>query len=351
MGNTASSLGSLESERSTGSYDLTRGKKGYAVLVGSDWFMNAENPSDSSVFGSLSSMDKALCKTCHLETLAPYLSDTREGNRTVLVKENFDRLCSMHFDKDSVRSLARYSSYLYYYCGFGNETGMLTTDRQCIPYASIFHSVLQQAKSSGKPMIFVFDCHFYEYQVIDIKNIVKMFVDKIMGLELADTLVCFTFSAVGPDTCPPGVFTFELAHAIQQYSHLLSLTELIDLAGSRAKFKTRGILQGPLCVDYLTAQFMLVEGKYTKLKHINKINWFFFLFPEPSVKIFLEPEDWILYTCTQVDENFGEPLNIKLHPLPIWFLPFLRYFLDRRALSFLQTILTRTGSLCVSDLL
>ena len=43
----------------------------------------------------------------------------------------------------------------------------------------------------------------------------------------------------------------------------LSLTDLIDLAGSNAQVRAMGKLQGPLCIDYLQAQLILVEGRQT----------------------------------------------------------------------------------------
>ena len=243
-----------DESRFTRCYKLSGGKEGFAVLVGNG---------DSSSNDALSSMDSALKKNCHIDTQAPFLSSTNNKTMPAFSKENFDRLCALIFQEDMIQSLGQYYSYFYHFCGNGDETGMLTTDDQCIPYVTIVKKVLEHTTHSSKPTVFIFECHCPESSQFRIESIASSFTDQL-GPETSDTVICFTFLSTtagsGGDDCPAGPFTAELANAIRQYSHLFSLTDLIDLAGSRAQIKTGGILQGPLCLDYLKAQFMLIEG-------------------------------------------------------------------------------------------
>ena len=236
-------------ERLTENYELIRGREGFAVLVGNERNETAEN---GVLTNSLSSIDNALKKTCHVDTHLPFLSSP-------FSIEDFDRFCLIFFDKDMLHSLGQYSSYFFYFCGHGNETGMLTVDNQCIPYSNIVKKVLNHSLSTRKPTVFIFDCHYFENSVVKIESVVQSLAD-VLGPEVSNTLVCFSFLNIESNSPITGTFTTELANTIQEYSHLFSLTELIDLAGSRTQFKTSGMLQGPLCLDYLKAQLMLIEG-------------------------------------------------------------------------------------------
>lgn len=238
----------------TSCYEIAREKEGFAVLVGSE-----PQGDNGAVVTGLPSMDSTLKKTCHVDTQAPFLSQSKINRvMPMFTKENFDKLCRLLFDKDMLQSLGLYSSLFFYFCGYGDGTGMITVDNQCIPYIEIVKKVLKHSYGTHKPTVFIFDCHLRENTSIQIKSIARDFTEQL-GPTVSDTLVCISFSNFKLSACSD-TFTSELASAIQKYSHLISLTDLIDHAGSQVQYKTDGKFLGPLCLDYLNAQFMLVEG-------------------------------------------------------------------------------------------
>ncbi len=282
---------SLFEEKFTESYELVVGKEGFTVLVGSE----RNGSTGNGVMASLSALDNALNKTCHMNTYSPFSSP--------FSIEDFDRFCLIFFDKDMLHNcLSHYSCYFYCYCGHGNDTGMLTVDNQCIPYIDIITKVLNHSLPTHKPTVFIFDCHFTEDSMVNIESVMQSIADSL-GPNTAHVLVCFSFSSIQSNSPITGNFTAHLANIIRQYSHLFSLTELIDLAGSRAQFESSGILQGPLCLDYLKAQLMLTEGYIFSCSFYALITFRFCL--DTSAMISLKPKQLIDYCCTQIETNFG----------------------------------------------
>ena len=265
MGNSQSTDDQLMGQsRLSKKYHLTKKKEGYAVLVGSDWNMSISESGrpDSRVGRNLSKMEKAL-KTCHIETLAPFLSHSSDEAQTTFNKEDFKRLCLLHFDNDMLRNLGLYSSYFFYFCGFGNENGVLTSDKQCLQYSTIVKNIINYTKPSNKPTVLVFDCNYHNDSTVNINTIKRLFEEE-MGTELENTLVCFSFLCIesGNQT---GLFTAELARVLEQFHHLLPLPDLIEMAGSKTQLQVNNSIegfQGPECINQLTAQFMLVQGMY-----------------------------------------------------------------------------------------
>ena len=265
MGNSQSTDDQLMGQsRLSKKYHLTKKKEGYAVLVGSDWNMSISESGrpESRVGRNLSKMEKAL-KTCHIETLAPFLSHSSDEAQTTFNKEDFKRLCLLHFDNDMLRNLGQYSSYFFYFCGFGNENGVLTSDKQCLQYSTIVKNIINYTKPSNKPTVLVFDCNYHNDSTVNI-NTIKRLLEEEMRTELENTLVCFSFLCIesGNQT---GLFTAELASVLEQFHHLLPLPDLIEMAGSKTQLQVNNSIegfQGPECINQLTAQFMLVQGMY-----------------------------------------------------------------------------------------
>ena len=248
MGAASSSGQSGAGGKLTSCYNLVRGQEGYAVLIGSE---------QDGFTAGLSSMDSALNKTCRLVTQVPFLRATN-AKTTPFSEENFEKLCHLFLGEQMLEFLAQYSSYFFYFCGHGNDIGMLTSDGKCIPYTTITKNILTNSSTAQKPTVLVFDCHYSEHTTIEIESVVDS-LTKQLDIEISNALICFTFTG-SSNQAFTGTFTTELAHVIRQYSHLVPFTDLIDMAGARAQVVTGGIIQGPVCVNRLTAQLVLVEG-------------------------------------------------------------------------------------------
>ena len=119
--------------------------------------------------------------------MAPFLSHSSDEAQTTFNKEDFKRLCLLHFDNDMLQNLGQYSSY--FFCGFDNENGVLTSDRQCLQYSTIVKNIINYTKPSNIPTVLVFDCN---YSTVNI-NTIKRLLEEEMGTELENTLVCLVY--------------------------------------------------------------------------------------------------------------------------------------------------------------
>ena len=242
-----------------GRYEIIKDREGYAVILGNE--MSAVD-TEETVGQRLLSVEKAL-NSCRFHAMAvPFLSRTdKDKVNATFSKEDFKRVCLMHFDRDMLNNLSGYSSHLFYYCGQCNEQGIITKDGDNLTYSEVTNSILQHSQNSGKPIVLVFDCNFGR-PVTDIDNLVSTIKSNISLHE--NVLICFVFQYNTVST-PPGIFTKELGPAIQMFSNHLPLTDIITIAALKAKLMLHSneeecFVHRPVLLSTLSAQLFLVTG-------------------------------------------------------------------------------------------
>ena len=80
-------------------------------------------------------------------TVAKLLDDTTEKRQVKEIITQTSRL-----------DLARYASFLFYYSGHADESGLVLPDSHMIEYSFVIESVCKCESLQGKPKIFIFDC-------------------------------------------------------------------------------------------------------------------------------------------------------------------------------------------------
>lgn len=241
-----------------GRYEVLKDREGYGVILGNEMGTQTED----TIGQRLASAEKAL-SSCRVHAMAPFLNrGGSEKPNAAFSKEDFKRVCLMHFDKDMLRNLSGYSSHFFYHCGLCNENGVLTKEGDSIPYSEIINSILSQSEASGKPVIFIFDCNFTSELTFDLTDLMASIKNDLSPFH-DNVLICFVSQSCISNV-PPGIFTRELGESIQMFSNHLPLTDILTVAGLKAKLRVASIserlIQGPAVLSTLSAQFFLVPS-------------------------------------------------------------------------------------------
>ena len=255
MGNSQSNT-SLQELKGKTYEELSKESKGYAVLLGNE-------PQDSSrrdegVGTRLGYFEESLTSLGKLEVMTPFVSNNASNNTKTagFTKEQFQRVCVMHFDTDMLSHLSKYSSYFILYSGRSNSDGVLTKNDQCVLFHEIISSICSRSAGHGKPTIFIFDCVFDpEATPTDVRVVMETLTDKLHPLP-NDTLVCMT-SQTGLSEESPASFTLELAQVYEEFSSILSLPSLLVMAGLRVGLGSKDIVQRPIMWNTLTDELMI----------------------------------------------------------------------------------------------
>lgn len=243
-------------------YDLAKSREGYALILGNE----LETVTEEHNIGIRLVFIEEAFKSCQIHVMTPFLNRSKNTPRAAFSKEDFKRICMMHFDRDMLSDLTKYSSYFFYYCGLCNEEGVVTKDKDCLTYSYIIKTISNYSQSSGKPIIFVFDCNHQQGPPLNIEHIIGTLKNDLGTLPL-NTLICFSVQDSNSvhQNNPPGVFTVELAQTIKEYHHILPFTDMVALAGTKTTLRcfssSEGSgFQGPVLSDTFTAQFMFAPG-------------------------------------------------------------------------------------------
>ena len=242
-------------------YSLAKSREGYALILGNE----LETVTDEHNVGIRLVAIEETFRSYQIHVMTPFLNRSKNTPRATFSKEDFKRICMMHFDRDMLSDLAKYSSYFFYYCGLCSEEGVVTKDKDILTYSDIIKSITNYSQSSGKPIIFVFDCNYQQGPPLNIEHIIGTLKNDLGTLPL-NTLICFSVQASSSvhQNYPPGMFTVELAQIIKEFHHLLPFTDMVALAGTKTTLRCLtsegSVFQGPVLSDTLTAQFMFVPG-------------------------------------------------------------------------------------------
>lgn len=236
--------------------ELSKEKKGYAILLGNEPLDSTKK--EETVGTRLSYLEESLTAVGVIEVMTPFMtqggsSDTRTAGFT---KDQFQRVLLMHFDADMLRNLSRYSCYCAIYCGCVSQDGVLTKSNQVIPFVEIISSICYHSSGHGKPTIFIFDCLFETTTPPNIAVVMDTLMENLHPLP-NDVLVCLTGQTARPDE-PPGVFTLEFAQIYEEFSHYLTLPALLLMTGLKVSLTSGShIVQRPAIWNTLTDELTI----------------------------------------------------------------------------------------------
>ncbi|XP_019856987.1 PREDICTED: uncharacterized protein LOC109585374 [Amphimedon queenslandica] len=284
MGNSHSSQ---EDDLKTKYQELSKEKKGYAILLGNEPLDLTRK--EETVGARLSYLEESLTDVGVIEVMTPFMtqggsSDTRTAGFT---KDQFQRVLLMHFDADMLRNLSRYSCYCAIYSGRGSQEGILTKSNQVVPFVEIISSICHHSSGHGKPTIFIFDCLFETTPPPNIAVVMDTLMEKLHPLP-NDVLICLTGQTARPDEVP-GVFTLEFAQIYEEFSHCLTLPALLVMAGLKVCLTSSHIVQRPVIWTTLTDELAIGAN-------------------DPSIPTVNDVQAWSTYCCNVIKKHSSAPL-------------------------------------------
>lgn len=231
-------------------YTLTKGKEGYVVLLGNELSL-ATSDDEETVGRKLSHMEDTF-SSLGFHVMAPF----QNVHKATFTKEEFKRICLMHFDRDMLQHLSGYSSFFVHYCGLGNEHGIVTKDGSCIQYVEIIKSVVTH--TNGKPTVFIFDC-VVSSSSFAVEGTIRYLKDKLQDLP-PNVFIFFNFQ----NYCfnQPGLFTKDLSITIEEFSNFLSFPDITIISAQRSNLIGEVSGQSYITFNTMTAELIFNKGMY-----------------------------------------------------------------------------------------
>ena len=252
MGNSQSRQ---EDELKTKYQELSKEKKGYAILLGNEPLDSTRK--EETIGVRLSYLEESLTSVGVIEVMTPFMS--QGGNTDIrtagFTKEQFQRVLLMHFDADMLTNLSRYSCYCAIYSGRSSQEGILTKSDQVVPFSEIISSICHHSSGHGKPTIFIFDCLFETAPPPNISVVMDTLMEKLHPLP-NDVLVCLAGQTARPDEAP-GSFTLEFVQIYEEFSHCLSVPALLVMTGLKVCVASSCIIQRPVIWNTLTDELTI----------------------------------------------------------------------------------------------
>jgi hypothetical protein len=245
-------MGNQNSVLVNGRYQLTAGKESYAVVLGNE--IKSAQPSNGTVGRKLEIVEKIL-QSCKVKVMVPFLSRGTDVQAN-FNKEDFDRICLMHFDQDMLRNLDMYSSFFIYYHGPANEKGIITNDGYTFTINDMVSTVSKHSMNCGKPIVFIFDLMLFPNQPSGDIKLIKNFTDCDKS-PLNNTLIFVTYQYHSA-----GMFTMEFPRTLQQFHCLLPISDILAIVAVKTKLKlnTDQYFE-PEVLDTLVGAFILCSDE------------------------------------------------------------------------------------------
>ena len=201
---------------------------GYGLLVGCRG-LSSENPLSDAVFKDVQTMDRALKRTGKWETKC---LDSENLTRIDLYEALNNVLL--------VNELEKYSVFLFYFSGHGNQYGVLFDDNRTAAYDKIVRRISELEVLKNKPKVLVFDTCRNRTTDVDGK-IPRGIQPNVLPPHF---LLCFSTMCWSlMDRSEGSFYTLALAHSLRTFGQRYMLYEVVTNAARISREYVKMVLK------------------------------------------------------------------------------------------------------------